>query len=377
MSYSRLGETLEASYAGNHANPLLGAPSAVAPESMPEELKKPLSEEEAAGIFLAGGSANPELNARIASKLGCELGAVTLRTHPNGETYTRYETSVRNKDVYIIQPHIRYSGRSVNDAIWEQSMLASGARSSSARSITAVVPHVGYGRQERMSREREAIAAGMVLQQLKFFGVGGIVTIDMHSSAVQGVFSGPFDHLSAQSLLRCGMRETIEEAGYSLDDCAVVAPDAGASKLASEHRKKLGTGIIHLAKSRDANDSQIISREQRVPEAEGRVCLLFDDMIDTAGTLVTAADALRNSGALAVFAAATHGIFSDPAISRLQNSVVDKIIVTDTHTTSIAQYELGNRLRVLSVAPMIANTLKMIIRGGSVSEVIKYQNQLS
>lgn len=335
-------------------------------------MEKVFTPEEAGQIYLASGFAHPQLAEDIATAAGIAVGPLTDKIHPNGELYARYQESVRGKHVFIVQPHVRGRGTSVNDAIMQQCLLIDAARSSSAREITAVAPYLAYGRQDRKSKGREPIGARVVIDQLASAGVNRIVTVDMHSSQAQGIFRGPFDHLTAQPLLRDAMNEAI--AGYDREDCIVAAPDPGAAKLSDQHRTDLDMAMFVMTKMRDKNNSQNITRQDRFPEADGRVCLLFDDMVDTAGTLVTAAQGLANSGAKAVLVAATHGVLSDPAIERLKQAPIDKILITDTFENSVAQAELGDKLRVVSVAPMIGQAMLEIVRNGSVSHIFADQN---
>lgn len=331
-----------------------------------------LTKEEAAQVCIVSGFAHTELAEGIASSMGIELGSVLAKTHPNGELYARYGESVRGKHVFILQSHISFDDKSPNDAIMQQCLLIDAARSSSASEITAVIPYMAYGRQDRKSKGREPIGTRVVIDQLASAGADRIVAIDMHSSQAQAIFRGPFDHLTAQPMLRAAMAEEI--AKFQPGECTVVAPDAGAAKIAEHHRIGLGLSMFVMTKMRDPNDSGQISREDTFHLAKDRVCLLFDDMIDTAGTLVSAAEALKNSGAKAILVAATHGIFSDPAIYRLQNSPIDKILITDTFRTDTATAALGDKLRIVSVAPMIGNALTEIIRHGSVSQIFADQN---
>jgi len=327
--------------------------------------------EEAEKVYLASGFANPQLAEDIASSLGAELGPVAGRTHPNGELYVRFEDNVRGRHVFIIQPHIGSGSHTVNDAIMEQNLLASAARSASASEITAVAPYLGYTRQDRKTRGRESIAVATIIDNLANAGVDRILAVDMHAPQSQGIFRGPFDHLTAQHLLRKAVKEELN--GFNLDDCVVVAPDAGATKMANRHSKELGVKVLHFMKTRDPKDSQKIHRDEKVPEVDGRVCLLFDDMIDTAGTLVTAAEVLMNSGAKGVIAAATHGILSDPAVERLRDAPLNRVIVTDTFVTDGPKEALGNKLRVVSTAPLIGQAIIEIVRCGSISQ--HYDNE--
>lgn len=333
-----------------------------------------LSPEKKESVYIAGGFAHPELSAGIAHEMGVQLGVVEQKVHPNSEIYSRYGESVRGKHVFIIQPHVKTDATSVNDAIMQQCLLADAARSSSAAEITAVSPYLAYTRQDRKSRGREPIGTRVLIDQLAIAGVNRIVAVDMHAAQAQAIFRGPFDHLTAQPQLRRAMRTEISQ--YEIDECLVVSPDAGAGKMAERHRTRLGTGLLHLAKMRDTLDSQKIRREEKVPEADGRVCIIFDDMIDTAGTLVSAAEALKNSGAKAIYVAATHGILSDPAIERLQDAPIDRVLVTDTFPVKDAEAELGDKLRVVRIAPMIGQALIEIINKGSVSQIFNDQNHM-
>ena len=325
-----------------------------------------------ASVYVASGSAHPSLAKDISDEMGLVLGPVEAKTHPNGELYARYGDSVRGKHVYIVQSHVRGASGSVNDAIMQQCLLADAARSSSAAEITAVCPYLAYTRQDRKSRGREPIGARVLIDHLVASGVTRIVTVDMHSAQTQAIFRGPFDHLTAQPLLRQAMEEVI--AGHDRKDCLVVAPDAGAAKLAERHRQELGTGLLHLTKSRDRIDSGKITRDQHVPEAAGKVCLVFDDMIDTASTLVSAAEALKNSGATAIYVAATHGVFSGQALEKLKAAPIDRLIVTDTFPMDEAQNVLGAMLQVVPTGPMIGRALVEIMQNGSVSELFDDQN---
>lgn len=332
------------------------------------------TEKEQSKVYIAGGFAHPELTAQIMHETGAADDGVEQKIHPNGEIYTRFRESVRKRKVFIVQSHVGTETTSINDAIMQQHLLVDAARSSSAKEITVVSPYMGYMRQDRKSHGREPIGTRVLINQIKEAGARRIVTVDMHSAQAQAVFRHPFDHLTAQPLLRRAIRE--EVAGYDQAELLVVAPDAGAGKMAERHRSSLGTGLLQLSKMRDPNDSQKIRREEYIPEADGRVCILFDDMIDTAGTLTTAAEALKNSGAKAVYLAATHGILSDPAIERLQQAPIDRLLVTDTLPVGVPKYELGDKLRIVPVAPMIGEAIIRITRGLSLSEMFDDQNHM-
>lgn len=332
------------------------------------------SEKEQSRVYIAGGFAHPELTAQILEETGAADDGVEQKIHPNGEIYTRFRESVRKKKIFIVQSHVGTETTSINDAIMQQHLLVDAARSSSAKEITVVSPYMGYMRQDRKSHGREPIGTRVLINQIKKAGARRIVTVDMHSAQAQAVFDRPFDHLTAQPLLRRAIRE--EVAQFSKEELLVIAPDAGAAKMAERHRTSLGTGLLTLSKMRDPNDNQKIRRETSVPEANGRVCLLFDDMIDTASTLTTAAEALKNSGAKAIYLAATHGVLSDPAIERIREAPVDRLLVTDTLPVDVPKYELGEKLRVVPVAPMIGEAIIRITRGLSLSEMFDDQNHM-
>ncbi len=328
--------------------------------------------EEQSKICIVGGFAHPDLTDAIARSIGIEQCELKQKIHPNGELYTRYLDSIRGKHVFIVQSHVSGPETNVNDAIMQQCLLIDAARSSSAQEITAVAPYLGYMRQDRKTKGREPIATRVILDQLASAGVHRIVTVDMHSPQAQGIFRGPFDHLTAQPLLRMAAAEEVQD--LSASECVVVAPDADAAKLSEQHMRGLGMGMFVMTKMRDPLDNQKISRDTVFPEADGRACLLFDDMIDTAGTIASAAEALKNSGATRVVVAATHGVFSDPAIERLKQAPIDRILVTDTYRTADAQAELGQQLRVVSVAQVVGDAIVEIVRHGSVSQLFDDQN---
>lgn len=347
-------------------------------EKMPEKIS--LSEDQKNETVLVSGFSHPELAEGIARTMGLPLLSVNEKMFPNSELYNRYGESVRGNRVFIIQSHVRSmlgdEKTSVNDALMQQLLLTDAAFGASATEITAVNPYLGYQRQDRKSKGRESLAAALILRLMATSHTNRVVTMDMHAPSTQGVFSGygRFDHLTAQRVLRKNMLKEVSH--FDPSEITVVAPDAGASKMAERHRKEIGAALLHLTKSRNAEDSQQIERDMYVPEADGRVCILFDDMIDTAGTLVSASEALKNSGAKAIYLAATHGILSDPAIDRLKEAPIDRLLVTNTLPVSTAKHELGDKLRVVDIAPVIGRALMCIISNRSVSEIFEDQNHI-
>lgn len=334
-----------------------------------------LSEQEKDGIHLASGSAHPELASQIANEMGVSLRPVDARRFPNTERYVRFDESVRGEHVFIVQPHISTPDMSVNDAAMELCLMVDAARSSSAREVTAVIPYLGYARSDRKARGRESLGIRVVIDQLAAVGVKRIVTVDMHSPASQAVFRGPFDHLTAQPTLRAAVRTEVAE--LPPEQCAIVAPDFGAFKSAHRHQEELAfSGVLTMPKSRSKTNSSEITRGQTSGSPEGLACVMFDDMIDTAGTLVSAANVLHDNGAKRIIVAATHGVLSSPALERLRDSPIDRVLVTDSHRTEAAQEALGDKLRVISIAPMIGQALIEIVQYGSISRIFADQNHL-
>jgi ribose-phosphate pyrophosphokinase len=322
-------------------------------------------------IFIASGSTHPTLADDIAAFMGLKLGLVERKQFPNTEQYVRYGESVRGKHVFVIQALAVANGRSVNDSLMELMLMIDAAKRSSAAEITVVTPYMAYSRQDRKARGREPISAATVIRMLQSAGADRLVSIDMHSAQTQATFYGPFDHLTAEPLLR----EALEVRVATSDEVfVVVSPDGGRAKLAEHYAEKLGVDVVHMPKSRDVKDSHKITRPDFIHEVSGRTCLLIDDMIDTAGTLVSAAQALKDSGAGRIIVGATHALFSGPALERLRNASIDEVIVTDTVPLNGANEVLGDKLVVLSSAPFIGRALGEIATDGSVSKMFNDHN---
>jgi ribose-phosphate pyrophosphokinase len=322
-------------------------------------------------LAVVTGDTHPQLAINIAGEMGVELMPVELRFHADTEPYVRYEESVRGKHVIVVQTHGAVDGRSVSDSLHQQLALIDAARLSSAASITALSPNLAGARQDRKSKPRESVLAGLNLRMMRLAGANDLVTMDVHSPATLTAFNGPAENLTAQPLLREELQELITQDPA---DSVVVSPDVGHSKDAQRHAARLGLGVVHMIKERDPKDPTRIIRPEKVDGVEGKTCFMIDDMIDTFGTLDSAAYVLRESGAVAIYAAATHGIFSGPGLERAQGSSIDRIYVTDTLPQALARNALQDRLRVVSVAPKIAQSLEHMISGGSVSEIFEGQN---
>lgn len=322
-------------------------------------------------IYLASGSTHPKLAEDIATFMGLELGLVERKQFPNTEQYVRYGNSVRGLHVFIIQALAASGGRSVNDSLMELMLMVDAARRSSASEITVVAPYMAYSRQDRKARGREPISAATVIQMLQGAGADRLVSVDMHSPQTQAAFYGPFDHLMAEPLIREALEDRVKD---NRTDFVVVSPDGGRAKVAEDYAEKLNVDVVHMPKSRDVNDSSKISRPDFIDEVEGRTCLLIDDMIDTAGTLVSAAEALKNSGASRIIVAASHGLFSSPALERLRDAAIDEVIITDTVPHDDVEAILGDRLTILPSAPVIGRALSEIATHGSVSRMFNDLN---
>ena len=318
-------------------------------------------------LMLFSGRANPNLAARIASKIGVELGNVTLRTFTNGEVYCRYDQSVRGADVFIVQPTCGNpdTGLSANDALMELLVMVDAAVGGSAHRVIAVTPWYGYSRQDKKSAPREPISARLVARMLESAGIDRILTMDLHQGQIQGFFQKPCDHMTALFMLT----QYFQDLG--LDDIVVVAPDAGRVKLNKQFASKIGADLAILNKERPSQQSSEISHV--IGDVAGKTAVLVDDIIDTAGTLKAAADAVCAAGARRVYAAATHGVFSGEPWDQLGAAGLEQIVVTDTIPLPAGA---PDNVRVLSCADLLTSSIRQIFTDGSVSDVFGGENQL-
>jgi ribose-phosphate pyrophosphokinase len=318
-------------------------------------------------LMLVSGRANPALAGRIASKLGVEVGGMTLKTFANGEVYCRFEESVRGADVFIVQPTCRNpaNGLSANDALMELMVMIDAAVGGSAHRVIAVTPWYGYSRQDKKSAPREPISSRLVARMLEAAGIDRILTMDLHSGQIQGFFQKPCDHMTALFML------TQYFADLGLQDLVVVAPDAGRVKLNKKFAATMGADLAILNKERPAQ--QVAEIGYVIGDVEGKTAVLVDDMIGTAGTLKAAAQAVQNAGARRVYAAATHGNFSGDAWENLAAANLEQIVVTDTIPVPPGAPE---NVRVLSCADLLTNSIRQIFTDGSVSDVFGGENQL-
>ena len=307
------------------------------------------------GVKLIACSSNRQLAEEIASYLGLKLADTLITTFSDGEVRVQINESVRGYDVYIISS----LSHPVNHHIMELLLTIDAARRSSAKSITAVIPYYAYGRQDRQDKPRTPVSAKVVADILQRVGVDRVIVVDLHSPQIQGFFDIPVEDLTAIPVLYEYIKKNLV-----LNDPVVVSPDAGGVKRARDLANKLGCGIAVILKRRpEPNKAEVMDI---VGDLEGKEAIIVDDIIDTAGTLTAAANLLINRGAKRVIACATHGIFSGPAIERLTNSVIERVIVTNT----LPVYEKRfNKLEIVSIAPLIAEAIKRIHEGSSVSSL--------
>jgi ribose-phosphate pyrophosphokinase len=318
-------------------------------------------------MMVFSGRANPDLASQIAVKLGIELGHVTLKTFSAGEVYCRYEESIRGADVFIVQPTCTNpeTGVTANDALMELLCMIDAAVGASAHRVTAVMPWFGYSRQDKKSALREPISARLVAHLLEAAGVDRVLTVDLHAGQVQGFFSKPVDHMTAMFLLAQYF------AGLDLDDLVIVSPDVGRVKLNHKFAETIGADLALMTKERPAQ--QVAEVGYIIGDVKGKTAVLVDDIIDTAGTLRAAAQTVLDEGAARVFAACTHPVFSGPAFDRLAQAGFEQIVCTDTIPLRPAA---PDNIVVLSCADLLADTIKQIFTGGSVSAVFGGENQL-
>lgn len=300
------------------------------------------------------GNANPELAREIVSHLGMTLGKIEVGRFSNGEIKVIIEENVRGSDAFVIQP----TSTPVNDNLMELLIIIDALRRASAERITAVVPFYGYARQDRKTRGREPITAKLVANLLVTSGVDRVVTMDLHAGQIQGFFDIPVDHLTAVGILADYM------AGKNLRDVVVVSPDPGGIARARDMAKRLGAPVALIDKRRpEPNVAEVMNV---VGKVSGMNAILVDDIIDTGGSVVEAARALRERGATSVFVCATHPVFSGGAAERLRQGQLDEIVVTNTIPL---EPELNSMVKVLSVADLLAQAIVRIHEERSVSEL--------
>lgn len=308
----------------------------------------PMSKHNPISIF--AGRSNPALARAIAESYGQQLGEIEIRNFSDGEIYVHFEESIRGCEVFLIQ-----STQPNADNWIELLLMIDAAKRASADTITAVIPYFGYARQERKDQPRVSIAAKMMANMLETTGVDRVLTMDLHAPQIQGFFDVPVDHLYGSAVFIEHFRE------MALDKLVVVAPDVGGIKMARAYAKRLNADLALIDKRRPAqNEAEVM---HIIGDIEGKNVLLIDDMIDTAGTLTSAANALKKAGALEIRAACTHALLSGPAYDRVENSALVEVLVTDT----IPLVRPSEKISVLSVSGLFAKAIDRIYTDMSVS----------
>jgi ribose-phosphate pyrophosphokinase len=309
-------------------------------------------------LVLVAGRSHPELAKEVAEHLGCDLLPTQAYDFASGEIFVRFEESVRGCDVFLLQAHCR----PVNKWIMEQLLMVDALKRASAKRITVMMPFYGYARQDKKHSGREPISSRLIADLFKTAGADRLMAVDLHTSQIQGFFDGPVDHLFALPILVNHIRRTV-----AADRITIVSPDAGRVRVAERWTDMLGSPLAIIHKRRDPNVPNEAKVLEVVGDVEGRICVVVDDMIDTGGTIVKAADALFDNGAAEVIVTATHGVLSTPAASRLQGSRVSRVIVTDT--LPIAADQQFDKLEVMPIAPLLARAVREVFEDGSVARL--------
>ncbi|MFD7639946.1 ribose-phosphate diphosphokinase [Kitasatospora sp. NPDC059795] len=312
-------------------------------------------------LKLFSGRAHPELAEEVARVLGTELVPTKALDFANGEIYVRFLDSARGADCFVIQSHTA----PINQWIMEQLIMIDALKRASARSITAILPFYGYARQDKKHLGREPISARLVADLLRQAGADRLMAVDLHTAQIQGFFDGPVDHLFALPMLADYVGNRVADRSK----LTIVSPDAGRVKVADQWCDRLDAPLAIIHKRRDMTQANTILSAEVVGDVRGRTCVLVDDMIDTAGTICAAADALFDAGAADVIVAATHGVLSGPAADRLKNSRVSEFVFTNTLPTP-AQLQL-DKITTLSIAPSIAAAVHEVFEDGSVTSLFE------
>ena len=311
-------------------------------------------------LVLVSGRAHPVLANAVAKELGSDLVPTTAYDFANGEIYVRFGDSVRGADAFVLQSHTA----PINEWIMEQLLMVDALKRASAKTITVIMPFYGYSRQDKKHRGREPISARLMADLFKTAGADRMMSVDLHTSQIQGFFDGPVDHLMALPLLAHYVRSKVD-----LSMLTVVSPDAGRVRLADQWSDRLGAPLAIIHKRRDPSVPNQVKVHELVGEVRGRTCVLVDDMIDTGGTIVQAAEALFEHGAADVIVASTHAILSGPAVDRLKNSRISEVVVSDT--LPIPDDRTFPQLTVLSIAPLIARAIRQVFDDGSVTSLFE------
>jgi len=305
------------------------------------------------------GRSNLEIAKKIASTLDRDLGKISIRTFSDGEIWVKYEENIRGCDVFIIQ-----STNGPSENIMELALMVDAAVRASADTVTVVMPYFGYGRQDRKDQPRVPISSRVMVDILTALGTNRIITLDLHSTQIQGFANIPFDNLYSRTILH----EAIKDENFISENTVVLAPDIGSVKMSQSYAKTLGMHFALIDKRRFAPNQAEVNH--LIGELQDMDVLIIDDMIDTAGTTVNAANAAISKGAKSVTAVATHGVLSGPAIEKLSDSNIRKIIITDT--IQISENKKINKLKIVSVAKIFGEAVNRVHNGESVSALFEF-----
>jgi ribose-phosphate pyrophosphokinase len=316
-------------------------------------------------LMLFSGGGYPELAEKIADRLDIHLGEVELQKFPNGEMYARYLESVRGSDVFIVQSLCD----PVNESLMQLLIMVDAAVRASAANIVVVIPWYAYSRQDRKTKPREPITARLVANMIQTAGATRVMTMDLHVGQIEGFFHFPVDHLTAMHTF---VDYFVEQGFKNAEDAVVVAPDTGEVKMAQRLSEHLGLPWAVMGKTRRTPGQSEVTHV--IGEVEGRRAIMIDDIIATGGTLCNAAERLIKEGATEIFAAATHGEFSGDAYEKLDRSVIREVVVTDT--LPLKKGRPTSKIQTLTIAPILASTIRNVFLGDSVSEVFMGENQL-
>jgi ribose-phosphate pyrophosphokinase len=316
-------------------------------------------------LMLFSGEGYPALAERIAERLDIDLGGVDLRQFSGGEMYARYLDSVRGADVFIVQS----LGEPVNRNLMQLLIMIDAAKRASAKRITAVIPWYAYSRQDRKSKPREPITARLVANMIQVAGAERIMTMDLHVGQIEGFFSFPVDHLTAMHTF---VDHFVEGGFRDADDAVVVAPDTGEAKVAKRLADHLGLPWAIVNKMRREPGTSEVTHV--IGDVAGKRVILIDDLIDRGGTLCNAAERLIEEGATEAYACATHAVFSGPAYKKIEASPLKEVVVTDT--LPLKEDEPRSKIRTLTIAPILASTIRNVFTDESVSAVFMGENQL-
>ena len=320
-----------------------------------------ISQHTAKRMVLLAGRSHPELAQAVADSLGTEIVPTRAYNFANGEIFVRFEESVRGCDAFVLQTHTA----PVNEWIMEHLLMVDALKRASAKRITVVAPFYGYARQDKKHAGREPISARLMADLFAAAGADRIMSVDLHTAQIQGFFNGPVDHLFALPILAAHVGKTQDRSKIT-----IVSPDAGRVRVAERWTDILGTPLAIIHKRRDPDVPNEAKVFEVVGDVKDRICVVVDDMIDTGGTIVKAADALFENGAAEVIVTATHGVLSSPAAQRLQDSRIKEVVVTDTLPISPENRFPG--LTVLPIAPLIARAIREVFDEGSVTSLFDH-----